>query len=56
LVVGSIEVIDLTRELGNKAAGLPFTVVLDRSGRVVKTRLGGISEAELESAIKLASG
>jgi len=56
LVIGSMEVIDLTRRLGNKAAGLPYTVVLDRSGRVVKTHLGGISETELESAIELASG
>ena len=56
LVVGSMDIIDLTRRLGNKAAGLPYTVVLDRSGRVVKTHLGGISEAELESAIRLASG
>ena len=56
LVIGSMEVIDLTRRLGNKAAGLPYTIVLDRSGRVVKTHLGGISETELESAIRLASG
>lgn len=56
LVVGTMEVIDLTRRLGNKAAGLPYTVVLDRSGRVVKTHLGGISEVELESAIRRASG
>lgn len=56
LVIGGMEVIDLTRRLGNKAAGLPYTVVLDRSGRVVKTHLGGISEVELESAIRLASG
>ena len=55
LVMGSMGVIDLTRRLGNKTGGLPYTVVLDRSGKVVKTHLGGISEAELESAIKLAS-
>jgi len=56
LVIGTMAVIDLTRRLGNKTAGLPYTVVLDRAGRVVKTHLGGISEVELESAIKLASG
>jgi len=56
LVMGSMDVIDLTRRLGNKAAGLPYTIVLDRTGRVVKTHLGGISEVELESAIKLAHG
>ncbi|OGA40882.1 MAG: hypothetical protein A3G26_03125 [Betaproteobacteria bacterium RIFCSPLOWO2_12_FULL_65_110] len=56
LVMGSMGVIDLTRTLGNKTGGLPYTVILDRSGKVVKTHLGGISETELESAIKLASG
>jgi thiol-disulfide isomerase/thioredoxin len=56
LVIGSIAVIDVTRRLGNKAAGLPYTVVMDRSGRVVTTHLGAISEAELEKAIRLASG
>jgi len=56
LVIGSIAVIEVTRRLGNKAAGLPYTVVIDRSGRVVKTHLGAISEVELERAIRLASG
>jgi len=56
LVIGSMDTIDLTRRLGNKTAGLPYTIVLDRTGRVVKTHLGGISEVELESAIKLAHG
>lgn len=56
LVIASMGAIDLTRRLGNKAAGLPYTVVVDKSGRAVKTHLGGISEAELESAIRLAGG
>jgi len=55
LMIGSIEVMDLARRLGNNAAGLPYTVVLDRAGRVVKTHLGGISESELESAIRMAN-
>jgi len=55
LVIGNMAVIDLTRRLGNKVGGLPYTVVLDRSGRVVNTHLGGISQTELESAIRLAS-
>ena len=56
LVIGGMEVIDLTRRLGNTAAGLPYTVVLDRTGRVVTTHLGGISELELDRAIRLATG
>ena len=56
LVLGSMQVIDVTRRLGNKAAGLPYTLVLDKSGKVVTSHLGGISEPELERAIRLASG
>jgi thiol-disulfide isomerase/thioredoxin len=47
VLVAGLEVIDLTRRLGNRAGGLPFTVILDRQGRLVRAHLGLISEAEL---------
>jgi thiol-disulfide isomerase/thioredoxin len=47
LLVGEIDLIDITRPLGNKASGLPFTVILDRSGKIANVHLGGISEEEL---------
>jgi len=56
LVVGGMETIDLTRKLGNAAAALPYTVVLDPSGKIVTTRLGGITEQELRSVIGRTSG
>ena len=56
LLVGGMEVIDLTRKLGNTAGGLPYTVVIDASGKVVVKHLGRISEAQLEQAILLARG
>lgn len=43
--------IELMRELGNGAGGLPFTVLLDRQGRVVGRKLGAYSRPELESAL-----
>jgi len=49
--VTGVEVIDLTRRLGNRAGALPYTLVLDRSGKVVTTHLGIISEAELARII-----
>jgi thiol-disulfide isomerase/thioredoxin len=55
LLVGGMEVMDLARRLGNGAGGLPYTIVLDASGRVVATRLGRISEAQLEAAVRLAT-
>ena len=39
-VIGGMETIDLVRALGNKSGGLPFTVVLDRAGKVADTHLG----------------
>ena len=56
LVVGGMETIDLTRKLGNTAAALPYTVVIDPSGKIIATRLGGITEQELKSVIGRASG
>jgi hypothetical protein len=31
---------ELSRQLGNQAGGLPFTVLVDASGKVKKTYLG----------------
>ncbi len=56
LVIGAMETIDLSRKFGNSAAALPYTVVLDPAGKVVATRLGGITEQELRSVIGRVSG
>jgi thiol-disulfide isomerase/thioredoxin len=37
----------LSRDLGNRAGGLPFTVVVGASGLVVQRRMGRVSTAEL---------
>lgn len=47
VLIAGIEAIDLTRKLGNRPGALPYTVVLNRDGKVVATHLGLISEAEL---------
>jgi thiol-disulfide isomerase/thioredoxin len=51
LMIGGLDSIELTRQLGNLASGLPFTAVLDRDGRLVKTQLGQIAEQDLESLL-----
>ena len=38
---------DLGRALGNASGALPYTVLLDRKGRIVHARLGQIRPAEL---------
>ena len=51
VLVAEVQIIDITRRLGNRAGGLPFTIVLDREGRLVTTHLGLLSEAQLERLI-----
>jgi hypothetical protein len=38
----------LTGELGNTTQGLPFTLFIDRGGRLRATKVGLISEPEVE--------
>lgn len=52
LLIGGLDAVELIRGLGNRSGGLPFTLVLDRQGKLVATHLGRISEAELERAVK----
>lgn len=40
--------VDLTRSLGNVEGGLPFTVLIDRSGRLIERKLGALKPPELE--------
>jgi thiol-disulfide isomerase/thioredoxin len=51
LLIASLDVMNIARNLGNKAAGLPYTLVLNRDGVIQTRHLGGISERQLESAI-----
>jgi thiol-disulfide isomerase/thioredoxin len=52
LLAGVGKGVELMKALGNDKAGLPFTVVIDRSGKVVAKKLGAMSKAEMEAAIK----
>jgi thiol-disulfide isomerase/thioredoxin len=52
VLVAEVQIIDVTRRLGNRAGGLPFTAVLDREGRLVATHLGLLTEAQLERLVR----
>ncbi len=52
LLAGVGKGVDLMKALGNDKAGLPFTVVIDRNGKMVAKKLGAMSRAEMEAAIK----
>lgn len=47
VVLAGLEGTQWSRELGNQQGGLPFTVLFDRSGRVVQRKLGETHHAEL---------
>jgi thiol-disulfide isomerase/thioredoxin len=51
LLVGGMESMSLSKELGNRAEVLPFTVVLDRSGRIAYARAGALTESSLEAIL-----
>ena len=51
LLLGGMEAVDLSRRAGNKAGVLPYTLVIDRSGRMVTGLAGGISEASLRTQL-----
>jgi hypothetical protein len=39
---------ELAKELGNVSGGLPFTVVLSGSGRVLQRRMGRVKSTDLD--------
>ena len=51
-VIGGFGAIDLSRELGNDLAALPFTIVLDRAGRVAYTHLGPVKAPALDALLR----
>lgn len=46
--------IALMQALGNAKAGLPFTLAVDRQGRIVYRKLGGMQKADIEAAVEAA--
>jgi len=48
LLIGDIDVMENSAKLGNTRQALPFTAVFDREGRLSATKLGRLSEPELE--------
>jgi peroxiredoxin len=55
LLLSTGDSVPLFTELGNPEVGLPYTLVIDRHGKVVKQKLGALSPAELLAAIEAAS-
>lgn len=51
LLIADANAIDLMRTMDNKAGALPYTVLLDRHGVLVGSKLGAYSRSELQAAL-----
>lgn len=50
-LIGGYGAIELSKTLGNDLAALPFTIVVDRQGRVAHTQLGPVNAARLDELL-----
>ena len=46
-LIGGYGAMELSKTLGNTVMALPFTVIVDREGRVAHTQLGALKETQL---------
>lgn len=56
VLIGNPEAVELSRRLGNRLQGLPFTVIFDRRGRRVFSRIGELSAEELGAQLNVLLG
>ena len=50
-LIGGYAAIDLSKELGNSLVALPFTLILDRRGKVAYTHLGPVKPDKLRDVV-----
>lgn len=51
LLIAGLDAVELSRKAGNKAGVLPYTLILDRSGKIAAGLVGGISEARMRAQL-----
>lgn len=51
-LLGDLAGIDLAKRIGNKTGGLPYTVIVDRAGKVRTVHIGKMNFEMLEAGIK----
>ncbi|MBA4143353.1 MAG: TlpA family protein disulfide reductase [Nitrosospira sp.] len=52
ILVGDMKAMALADAAGNHQGALPFTVVIDRTGKITGTKLGRLSKSKLEAMFK----
>jgi peroxiredoxin len=51
ILIGGFGAIELSKTLGNRLMALPFTIIVDRQGRVAHTQLGPLKPEQLRSIV-----
>ena len=51
-LIGGYGAMELSKSMGNTVMALPFTVIVDRAGRVAHTQLGPLKEDQLMSILR----
>ncbi|MCB1922357.1 MAG: TlpA family protein disulfide reductase [Gammaproteobacteria bacterium] len=52
VLLGDVDAVALSRRLGNRYEGLPFTVVAERGGNLVLRHAGGLERSQLEPLLR----
>ncbi|NIR32530.1 MAG: TlpA family protein disulfide reductase [Gammaproteobacteria bacterium] len=56
VLIGQLPAIEVSKAYGNRVGSLPFTVLVNREGQIVYQKLGELTRAEAETAIREALG
>jgi thiol-disulfide isomerase/thioredoxin len=48
ILLGDMDAVELSRRLGNRLGGLPYTVVIARDGQIAARHVGGLKREQLE--------
>jgi len=51
-LIGGYDAVELSAGMGNRLAALPFTIVIDRQGRVVQTHLGPVKKEQFRATLQ----
>ncbi|MBT8438646.1 MAG: TlpA family protein disulfide reductase [Gammaproteobacteria bacterium] len=51
-LLGDMSAIEISRQLGNRFSGLPFTAIFDQGGKLIYQQTGEVKKAELIEQIK----
>jgi len=52
VLIGGVETMELMRSTGNRMGVLPFTLLIDRAGRIAGRKIGGLKEEQLEAMLR----